>query len=123
MSSDRLAFPEESVSIRKSNEDALLKGKFELYGDRVVLKISRRFALSELVRPLPPTFPGTKMSESIVFSRIKSIGVEPKKGVLSRSVRIELQTDDGVTWHIKGPSRIFDVLQDAYQAWKSGGHR
>ena len=111
----------ESVSFKKSDEEAVLKGEFELYEDHVVLNISHRFALSELVRPLPPTFPYAQMRESIPFSRVTAISGVTKKGSLARSTKIEIQTDEGVTWDIKGPVRILDLLRNAYQAWKQSG--
>jgi hypothetical protein len=122
MTSDKLALLKESVSFTKSNQDALLKGDFEVYDDRIVVKISQRVALSTLVRPLPPTFPGVGMMESIPFLRITRIGGNMKKGVLSRNVSMEMLTDDGVTWNVKGSPKIFDALQNAYQAWKRNRH-
>jgi hypothetical protein len=122
MTADKLALLKESVSFTKSNEDALLKGDFEVYDDRIVVKISQRIALSTLVRPLPPTFPGVGMMESIPFLRVTRIGGNMKKGVLSRNVRMEMLTDDGVTWNIEGSTKIFDALQNAYHAWKRNRH-
>jgi hypothetical protein len=122
MTSDKLALLKESVSFTKSNQDALLKGDFEVYDDRIVVKISQRVALSTLVRSLPPTFPGVGMMESIPFLRITRIGGNMKKGVLSRNVSMEMLTDDGVTWNVKGSPKIFDALQNAYQAWKRNRH-
>ncbi len=122
MTTEKLALLKESVSFTKSNEDALLKGDFEVYDDRIVVKISQRVTLSTLVRPLPPTFPGVGMMESIPFLRITRIGGSMKKGVLSRTVRMEMLTDNGVTWNIKGSPKIFDALQNAYQAWKRNRH-
>jgi hypothetical protein len=122
MTSDKLALLKESVSFTKSNQDALLKGDFEVYDDRIVVKISQRIALSTLVRPLPPTFPGVGMMESIPFLRITRIGCNMKKGGLSRNVRMEMLTDDGVTWNVKGSPKIFDALKKAYQAWKRNRH-
>jgi hypothetical protein len=87
MTSDKLALLKESVSFTESNQDALLKGEFEVHDDRIVMKTSQRIALSTLVRPLPPTFPGVGMIESIPFSRITRIGCNMKKGGLSRNVK------------------------------------
>jgi hypothetical protein len=120
--SDKLALLKGSVSFTKSNEDPLLKGDFEVYDDRIVVKISQRVALSTLVRSLSPTFPGVRMMESIPFLRITRIGGNLKKRALSRNVRMEMLTDDGVTWNIKGSPKIFDALQNAYQAWKRNRH-
>ena len=122
MTADKIALLKESVSFTKSNEDALLKGEFEVHDDRIVMKTSQRVALSTLVRPLPPTFPGVGMMESIPFSRITRIGGNMKKRVLSRDVRMEMLTDDGVTWNVKGSPKIFDALQNAYHAWKRNRH-
>jgi hypothetical protein len=123
MTSDKLALLKESVSFTKSNQDALLKGDFEVYDDRIVVKISQRVALSTLVRSLPPTFPGVEMIETIPFSRVTGIGGGVVKGFLSRNVKIELQTDEGVTWDISGPGRILDAIQNAYRAWKQGARQ
>ncbi|TMI14842.1 hypothetical protein E6H35_03695 [Candidatus Bathyarchaeota archaeon] len=122
MAENKLALLKESVSFTKSNEDALMKGDFEVYDDRIVVKISQRVALSTLVRPLPPTFPGVGMMEFIPFLRITRIGGTMKKGSLSRNVRMEMLTDDGVIWNIKGSPKIFGALQNAYQAWKRNRH-
>jgi hypothetical protein len=58
MTADKLALLKESVSFTKSNEDALLKGEFEVHDDHIVMKISQRVALSTLVRPLSTHFSG-----------------------------------------------------------------
>ncbi len=122
MPPDKLAFLKESASFRKGNEASLPEGELELYDDCVVLRISHRLALSDLVRPLPPTFPGVNMVESIPFSRVTRINGVMKKGFLSRSVKIEMQTNEGVTWSIGGSVRILDALQKAYLSWKNSGH-
>jgi hypothetical protein len=123
MPPDKPALLKESVSFKKSNEDAVFKGEFELYHDSVVLKNSPRFSLASLVRSLPPTFPGVEMIETIPFSRVTGIGGGVVKGFLSRNVKIELQTDEGVTWDISGPGRILDAIQNAYRAWKQGARQ
>jgi len=38
MAENKLALLKESVSFTKSNEDALMKGDFEVYDDRIVAK-------------------------------------------------------------------------------------
>ena len=123
MSTDKPALLKESISFKKSNDSAVFKGELELYDDRVVLKISHRLALSALVRHLPPTFPDVETRESIPFSHITGISQSRKRSVVSRSVKVEVQTEEGVTLAIRGRSRIFDVLQKAYQAWKQRGHQ
>jgi len=120
---EKPALLKESVSLRKSNDGAILRGEFELYDDRLVLRISQRFSLSSLARPLPPTFPGVEMRESIPFSRITSISGRIKKAVISRRVKVDMRTDEGVTWGIEGPVRILDALQKAYQVRKQRGHQ
>jgi hypothetical protein len=118
MPPDKPALLKESVSFNKSNEGAVFKGEFELFDDSVVLKISHRFSLSSLVRSLPPTFPAVEMIDTIPFSRVTGISGGRVKGFLSRNVKIELHTDEGVSWDIRGPGRILDALQNAYRAWK-----
>jgi hypothetical protein len=63
------------------------------------------------------------MIETIPFSRVTGIGGGVVKGFLSRNVKIELQTDEGVTWDISGPGRILDAIQNAYRAWKQGARQ
>lgn len=121
MPPDKLALLKESVSFKKSNEGTVFKGKFELYDDHVVLKGSPVFPLSSPAGSLPPTFPDIRMRESIPFSRVTGIGGGMVKGFLSRNAKIELQTDEGVTWDIRGPIKIIEGLQNAYQAWKHSG--
>jgi hypothetical protein len=121
--SDKPALLKESVSVKKSDEDAVFKGELELYDDHVVLKISHRFALSALMRSLPPTFPDVEMDEAIPFSRITGISWDMKKRGLSRNVKIEMQTDEGVIWHVNGSVIILDAFQNVYQTWKHRGQR
>ena len=118
MPEERQALLKESVSFRKSNDGAILKGELELYDDRVVLKTSHRLALSTLARTLPPTFPDAGIGESIPFSGITAISWGTKKAVLSRNVKIEIRTDEDLTWDIKGSARIREALQKAYHSWK-----
>jgi hypothetical protein len=76
MSTGKPALLKESVSFKKSNEDAVLKGELELYDDRVVMKISHRFALSALVRHLPPTF--FRRGDERVHSFLPYHGYQPE---------------------------------------------
>lgn len=106
------------VSFQEGNIKETLRGEFELYEDHVILRISDRFSFPSLARPLPPTFPGVEMKEYILFSHITSIDRGMKKGALSRNVTWKMKTDEGITWNISGSSKLFEFVQNAYQAWK-----
>jgi hypothetical protein len=112
------------VSLRKDNAAETFKGEFELYEDHVVLRISDKFSLSSIARrSLPPTFPDVELKEFIPFSPITSLHHEMKKGVLSRYVTWKMKTDEGTTWSISGSSKLFESVQNTYQAWKRSNLR
>ena len=106
------------VSFQEDNIKETLRGEFELYEDHVILRISDRFSFPSLARPLPPTFPRVEMKESILFSHVTSIDRGMKKGVISRNVTWKIKTDEGITWDFGGSSKLFESLQNTYQAWK-----
>jgi len=106
------------VSLRSDNTVKTFMGEFELYVDHVILRISDKFSLSSIARSLPPTFPEVELKEFIPFSRITSLDHETKKAVLSTNVTWRMKTDEGTTWNISGSSKLFESLQNTYQAWK-----
>ncbi len=109
----------EDVAFRRVGDMFPTSGRLELFNDRVVLKSDKYLSMVKvLVKTPPPTFPPAGINEVIPFLDIRSISEFPPDVLPSKNSRIELRTEAGGAWEIRGVSETILALAKAYRDWK-----
>ena len=115
----RIPLRMEDVAFRRVGDMFPTSGRLELFNDRVVLKSDKYLSMVKvLVKTPPPTFPPAGINEVIPFLDIRSISEFPPDVLPSKNSRIELRTEAGGAWEIRGVSETILALAKAYRDWK-----
>ena len=115
----RIPLRMEDVAFRRVGDMFPQSGRLELFNDRVVLKSDKYLSIVEvLVKAPPPTFPPSGINEVIPFVTIRSISEFHPDELPSKNSRIELRTEAGAAWEIRGGSETILGLANAYGDWK-----